>query len=170
MILLVLYMRLLQVNEELLRFIFKRGCQPFSCPFVKCDAMPKQLLAIVLWKCGCQPFSCPCSKNVTPRPKEICWTCLSEESIPAIPFWNSKHPLPTRSLRSLRAAAHSTSSAFCLHHAHPFVAATEKNLSHAERQSFRSRSCGLQELDYRILIALSVVLCDCCKPMNNCRD
>ena len=28
----------------------------------------------------------------------------------------------------------------------------------------------VQDLDYRILIVLSVVTCDCCKPMNNCRD
>ena len=32
----------------------------------------------------------------------------------------------TRSLRSLRAAARSTSSASCLHHAYPFIAAAEK--------------------------------------------
>ena len=58
----------------------------------------------------------------------------------------SKPPLPTRSLRSLRAAVHSTSSALCLHHAHPFVAATEKDLSHAEKHNVCSRSCGLQDL------------------------
>ena len=92
-----------------------------------------ELLAIVLWKCGCQPFSCQCSKNVTPRPKEICLTCLSKESIPATPFGISKHPLPTRS-RFLRAKVRSTSSGLCLHHAHPFVSATGKNLSYAERQ------------------------------------
>ena len=28
----------------------------------------------------------------------------------------------------------------------------------------------VQDLDYRILIVLSVVTCDCCKPMNNCRN
>ena len=38
-----------------------------------------------------------------------------------MPFVKSKPPLPTRSLRSLRAAARSTSSALCLHHSHPFV-------------------------------------------------
>ena len=42
------------------------------------------------------------------------------------PFWNSKHPLPTRS-RFLRATVGLTRSAFCLHHAHPFVASSEKN-------------------------------------------
>ena len=102
-----------------------------------------ELLATVAWKWGCQPFSCPCSKNVTHCPKEIFSTCLSKESMP---FVKSKSPLPTRSLRSLRAAAHSTSSALCLHHAHPFVAAAEKNLSHAEKQRVCSRSCGVQDL------------------------
>ena len=90
-------------------------------------------------------WNCPCSQNVTHFRKEICGTCLFRESIPAIPFWNSKHPIPTRSLRSLRAAAPSTSSAL-LHHAHPFVAAEEKNLSHAEKQMVWSQNCRLQDL------------------------
>ena len=65
-----------------------------------------QLLATVGWKCGFQPFSCPCSTY--------------------LPFVKSKSPLPTRSFRCLRAAAHSTSSALWLRHAHPSVAAAEK--------------------------------------------
>ena len=72
---------------------------------------------------GDQPFSCPCSLTVTHCQKEICFTYLFQESMP---FGKSKRPLPTRSLRSVRAAVRSTSSAFCLHHAHPFVAAEEK--------------------------------------------
>ena len=95
---------------------------------------------------GCQPFSCPCSRNATHCRKEIYATCLSKESIPAIPFGYSKHPLLTRSLRFLRVAAPSTNSALCLHHSHPFVAAEEKNQSHAEKQRVWSRSCGLQDL------------------------
>ena len=71
--------------------------------------------------------------------------CLFKESIPAIPFGNSKHPLPTRS-RFLRAAVRSTRSALWLHHAHPFVAAAEKHQSHAEKQRVLSRICGLQDL------------------------
>ena len=97
-----------------------------------------ELLATVAWKWGCQPFSCPCLKNVTHCPKEIFSTYL--------PFVKSKSPLPTKSLRSPRAAAHSTSSALCLHHAHPFVAAEETNQSHAEKQMVWSRSCRLQDL------------------------
>ena len=95
---------------------------------------------------GCQPFSCPCSRNVTHCRKEIYATCLSKESIPAIPFGYSKHPLLTRSLRFLRVAAPSTNSALCLHHSHPFVAAEEKNQSHAEKQKVWSRSCRPQDL------------------------
>ena len=67
---------------------------------------------------------------------------MFQESIHDIPLGNSKPPLPTRSLRSLRAAVCSTR----LHHAHPFVAAAEENLSHAKKQRVRSRSCGLQDL------------------------
>ena len=102
-----------------------------------------ELLAAVGWKFGGQPFSCPHSQNVTHCRKQICSTCLSKESIPAIPFWNSKHPIPTRSLRFLRAAA---SSELWLHHAHAFVAGEGKHLSHAEKQRVWSRSCGLQDL------------------------
>ena len=65
-----------------------------------------------------------------------------KESIPAISFGN---PLATRTLRNLKAVAHFTSSAL-LHHAHLFVAAEAKNLSHAEKQRVWSRSCGLEEL------------------------
>ena len=82
-----------------------------------------EFLAKVGWKRGCQPFSCPCSQNVMHCRKRFCSTCLLQESMP---FGKSKPPLPTRSLRSLRAAVRSTSSALCLHHAHPFVAAEEK--------------------------------------------
>ena len=109
-----------------------------------CDCC--KLLASVGWKRGCQPFSCPCSQNVTHCRKEIYATCLSKASIPAIPSGNSKHPLLTRSFRFLRVAAPSTSSALCLHHSHPFVAAEEKNQSPAEKQKVWSRSCRLQDL------------------------
>ena len=102
-----------------------------------------ELLAAVGWKCGCQPFSCPRLQNVTRSRKEIYATCLSKESIPAIPFWNSKHPIPTRSYRFLRAAV---CSELWLHHAHAFVAGEGKHLSHAEKQRVWSRSCGLQDL------------------------
>ena len=95
------------------------------------------------WKWGCQTFRCPCSLNVMHCRKQICLTCLSKESMP---FVKSKPPLPTRSLRSLRAAVCSTNSALCLYHAHPFVAAAEKSESHAEKQRVWSRSCGLQDL------------------------
>ena len=161
--------------------------------------------------------------------KEICWTCLFKASILALPFWNSKHSIPTRSFRFLRAAVPSSSSALRLHHAHPFVAAAEKNVCHAEKQRVLSWICGMEDLlqytdcapmwllqtkllasvgwkrgcehfgcrcsqhvthchcvmqrsrgfchgvvvskfCYNTVIVLSVVLCDCCKPTNNCWD
>ena len=99
-------------------------------------------LATAGWKRGCQPFSCPCSQNATHCRKKPCSLCTFK----TFPFWNSKHPLPTRSLRLLRETMGSTSSALCLHHAHPFVSATEKCQSHAEKQRVWSQSCGLQDL------------------------
>ena len=124
-------MRLLQTNEQLSRLSFsKSGLEAvlpaFQLPmFAKCDALPK----------GCS-------------------TCLFKTSIPAVSFWNSKHPLPTRS-RFLRATVRSTSSALWLHHAHPFVAVTEKNLSHAKKQRVWSGSCGHQDLLQCSVCALS---------------
>ena len=74
-----------------------------NIPFLRCfhvtaakqwSILMIELLTTVGWKC-CQPPGCPCSPNVT--------TCLSKESIPAIPSRNCKHPLPTSSLMFLRA-------------------------------------------------------------------
>ena len=101
------------------------------------------------WKWGCQPVSCRCSLNVTHCrncPKEICSACLSKESISAISLGNAKNPLPTRSLRLLRTAVRTTSSALWLHHAHRFVAAEQNHLCHAEKERVWSRSCGLQDV------------------------
>ena len=87
-----------------------------------------EFLAKVGWKRGCQPFSCQCSQNVMHCRKEIYATCMSNESIPAIPLGYSRHP------------------ALCLHHSHPFIVAEEQNQSHAEKQKVWSRSCRLQDL------------------------
>ena len=115
---------------------------------------------------GPPAFQLPMIENLTQCRKEICSTCLFKESIPTIPFGNSKHPLPARS-RFLRAAVHSSSSALWLHHAHPFVAAAEKT-SLMQRSRGFGRGVVVSKICYNAVIALSVVLCDCCKPMDNC--
>ena len=61
--------------------------------------------------------------------------------------FHSKHPIPTRSLRFLRAAAHN---------AHPFVAAEVKNLSHAEKQRVWSRSCLQGFVTYNAVIVSKI--------------
>ena len=94
---------------------------------------------------GGPAFLLPMLAKCDAVPNKICETCLFQESIPVIPFWNSKHPIPTRKTEVPESAARLTSSAF-LHHAHPFVAAAEKNLFHAEKETIWSRSCGLQDL------------------------
>ena len=119
-----------------------------------------ELLATLGWKCGCQPFSCPCSQNVTHCRMEICSPCLLKSSIPTI---------PTRSLRLLRAAVCSTTSPLWLHHAHPFVAAAGKACLMQRSIGF-SHGVVVSKIRYDALIGLSVVLSECCKPMNNCRD
>ena len=97
-------MRLLQTNEPLSGFSFS---------------------AKVGWERSCQPLSCGCSVNVIHCPKRFVGHCSSKESVPTILYGISNHPLSTRS-RFLRATVRSTSSALCLHHALPFVVASDK--------------------------------------------
>ena len=118
------------------RVVVSKNCYNLYADCAPMWLLQTKLLASLVWKRGCQPFSCRCTQNVTYCRKEICSTCLSNESIPAIRLWNSKHPLPARA----------TSSALWLHHAQPFVAAAEINLSHDEKQRVWSRSCFLQDL------------------------
>ena len=108
---------LLQLRKKDLSHAGKQRVWSWSC-----GLQELQWYAHSASMCGCQPFSCLCLKNVTHSRKEIYATCLFEESIPAITFGNSKHPLPARS-RFLRAAVR---SALWLHHAHPFVAVAGK--------------------------------------------
>ena len=56
-----------------------------------------EFLAMAGWRWDCQPFSCPCLLNVTRCRKEICWTCLSKEFIPALLGIPSIHSLPEAS-------------------------------------------------------------------------
>ena len=81
----------------------KLECAFYHLPgrLLKCVEIEQQL------EVGLPALSYPCSDNVTHCRKEICSTCLSKESMP---FVKSKPPLPTRSLRSFRAAARSTGS------------------------------------------------------------
>ena len=72
-----------------------------------------KLLASAGWKRGCEPFGYRCSQHVT--------TCLFQESIPAIPFWISKHPIPSLQLQ-------------------------KKKQFHAEKQRVWPQSCRIQDL------------------------
>ena len=88
-------------------------------------------------------------------------TCLFQKSIPAMPFMKSKCPLPTRSLTSLRGTVRSTNSALWLHHAHPFVAASEKSTCLMHRSRGFGHGVVVSKICYNAV--LSVVLWDCCK-------
>ena len=139
-------------------------------------AVEIELLATVGWKWGCQPFSCPCSQKMTGCRKEICSTYLLKVSIADIPLRNAKHPLCSRSLRLLRAAVRSTSSALCLHFAFTMLAKDPGPLSKIPDLCFMQRSTGfghrvvVSKICYNAVIVLSVVLWDCCRPMNTRRD
>ena len=132
--------------------VVTRGC---CKPMNNCRDWAFRNIGLEVWLPAFQPPMF--SKCDTAERREICLTCLSKKSIPAIPFWISKPPIPPRS-RFLRAAVRSTRSALCLHHAHPFVAAEDKNQSHAEKQRVWSRSCGLQDLLQCIDCALNCAM------------
>ena len=128
-----------------------------------------ELLATVGWKWGCQPFSCPCAQNVTHCRKEMCSTCLSKESMPFNNFLKSKPPLPTRSLSSWE-RQHAPPPLHC------GCIMPIPSLQLQEKTCLMQRSRGFGhgvvvcKICYNAVIVLSVVLCDCWKPMNNCRD
>ena len=119
------------------------------------------LLAKVGRKRSCQPLSCRCSLNVmhcrkeqeAPK-KEICWICLSKESVPTILYGISNHPLSTRS-RFLRATVRSTSSALCLHHALPFVVASDKGTCLMRRSKAFGHAVAVSKTCYKLQC------CDC---------
>ena len=114
-----------------------------------------EILATVSWTCGCQPFSCPCSQNVIHCRKEMCWSSLFKESILAIPCWNSKHPIPTRSLSFfLRAAACSTGSASLLHYAQASVVTAGKT-SPMQRSRGFGHGAVVSKICYNAVIVLS---------------
>ena len=115
------------------------GCSmPIPSLYCNCRKSPSSAE-----KRGCQPFSYLCSQNVTQCRKEMNVTSLSTQSMF---LWKSKPPLglsrkfriflnlASSSLLVCKASllwnlstVCSTNSALCLHHAHPFVAASEKS-------------------------------------------
>ena len=111
-----------------------------------------ELLATVSWMCGCQPLSCRCSQNVIHCRKAIYATGLSKESIPAIPFWNSKHPLPTQVPES-----GSTLHQLCM-----MVASCLQKI-----ELWYSR---FGQQDSWLFCTYVYDICDCWKPMKNCRS
>ena len=71
---------------------------------------------------GLRAFQLPMFAKCDAVPeRDLCDMFVEESAF----LWKSKPPLPTRSLRSLRATVPATSSEL-LHHAHPFVAAAGK--------------------------------------------
>ena len=59
-----------------------------------------------------------------------------------MPFVKSKFPLPTRSLRSLRAAARSAALHYACKRSHPFVAASEKSACLMQRSKAFGHAVG----------------------------
>ena len=103
----------------------------------------------------------------TAERREICLTCLSKKSIPAIPFWiPSIHSQPEAGFWEPQYVPPG------LHYGCimpiPSLQLQKKDLSHAGKQS--GRGVVVSKICYNALIVLSIVLGDCCKRMNDCRD
>ena len=95
------------------------------------------------------------NKSINAEKRYVRNVCLGN---PCLLWYQSFHS-PTEACRSLGAAVRSTSSAFLLHHAHPFVAAAEKR-----PVSCREAEGLVTELwSPRIVAIYWLFLYDCCK-------
>ena len=128
------------------------------------------------WKWGCQPFSCRCSQKwLTAEKRFVLHVCLRNPCL-LILFWNlSLHSLPEAWVPWERQYVPQLCITLWLHHAHPFVAAAEKQKKVVKACLMqRSRGFGHWVMASKIccnaVIVLSVVPCCCCKPMNSWRD
>ena len=102
------------------------GLPAFQLPMVgKCDVLPKRYVRHTCWRHLFPPF-----------------------------LLNSKHPIPKRSLRFLRATVRSTRSALCLHHAHPFVVSAEKRTRFMQRSKAFGQAVVLSKICYDTVIAM----------------
>ena len=106
-------------------------------------------------------FQLPMFAKCDAVPNKICGTCLFLGIPSRISFGNSTHPLPARSFRFLRATAHSSSSALCLHYAckrsHPFVE-DSGFVSYAEKHKF-GHGLVVSKVCYGILECVFFPIC-----------
>ena len=127
---------------------------------------------------GAISLSAACLLNATQGRKEIYATCLRNPCF----CWNlSLHSLPEAWGPWDRPHTSTALHCACImlaKDAIPLLQLQEKPVSCREAEgvvtelwSPRCVTYLVQDLDYsRILIVLSVVTCDCCKPMNTCQD
>ena len=128
-----------------------------------------ELWATVSWKWGCRPLSCRCSQNVTHCRKEICCTCLFKESTPSIPCGNSKHPSLPEAWGSWEPQHAPPALRYGCIMPIPSLQLQKKPVICREAEGF-GHGVVVSRICYNTVIVLSVVLCDCCKPTNNCLD
>ena len=121
-----------------------------------------ELLATVGWKWGCQPFSCSCLKNMTRH------VCLRNPFLPLLLGIPSIHSLPEASGSREPQNVPPALRYSCI------MPIPSLQLQKKTCLTQRSRGFGhgvvVSKICYNTVIVLWVVLCDCCKPMNNCRD
>ena len=124
-------------------------------------------LAKVAWKRCCQPFSCPCSQNVTHCRKDARHVCLRHPFRPFLFGIPSIHSLP-------EAGSWERPYAPQVLHYGCIMPIPSLQLQKKTCLMQRSRGFGqgvvVTKICYNAVFVLSVVVWDCYKPTNTCRD
>ena len=122
------------------------------------------------WKWGCQPFSCRCSQNMTHwqgKRRFARQVCLRNPFPPFLLGISIIHSLPEAGSWQRQYAPPA------LHYG-CIMPIPSLQLQEMTCLMQRSRGFGhgavVPKICYNAVIVLSVVLSDCCKPMNTCRD
>ena len=129
----------------------------------------------MVWKRGCQPFSCRCSQNLTHCHcrKDACGTCLFSGIHSRHSFWEFPASKPYEKLEVPECSSTLQQRCIMVASCPSLRCSCRKILSHRDKQRVWSPVGGMaSKICYNAVIVLSVVLCDCCKPMYsyNCRD
>ena len=133
-----------------------------------------ELLAKVGWKRNCQSFSCPCSLNVMHCRTETCstWFDMFVSGVHSCHFFGKcQASAPDKKLEVPE--RDSMLHQFCIMPAScPSLRCSWKKKNNSRMQKSKGFGHGVvvSKICYNAVIVLSVVLWDCCKPMNHCRD
>ena len=129
----------------------------------KCyNVLQTKLLASAGWKRGCEHFSCRCSQHVT--------TCHFRNPFPPS-FLEFQACTPYQKLELPESRVRSAISALNHGCIMPIPSLQlQKKTNHMQRSRGFGHGVVVSKICYNTVFVLSVVLCECCQPMNTCRD